>query len=76
MPDRQQDRLVGLVDAAMPAEPRQQVVDGEADDQHRPFESAHRTVHGFRIHPHAIGIEVIACLLALDLDLPIGLADA
>ncbi len=76
VPDRQQHGLVGLVHAAMPAQPRQQVVDGEADDQHRPFESAHRTVHGLRIHPHAIGIEVIACLLPLELDLPIGLADA
>ena len=76
VPDRQQHRLVRLVDAAMPAQPGQQIVDAEADDQHRPFEAAHRAVHRLRIDPHAVGVEMIAGLLALELELTIGLADA
>ena len=76
VPDREQHRLVRLVDAALPAQPGQQIVDVEADDQHRPFEAAYRTVHRFRIDLHAVGEQMIASLLALELKLTVGLADA
>ena len=76
VPDREQHRLVRLVDAAMPAQPGQQIVDAETDDQHRPFEPAHRSAHRLRIDLHAVGEEMIAGLLALELKLTVGLADA
>ena len=71
----EQHRLVGLGHAAMPAQPWQQVIQAEAEDQHRPLEPPHRAVHRFRIDPHAVGVEMFAPLLLLQLQLPIGLAD-
>ena len=60
----------------MPAQPRKQVVNGEAEDQDRPFEPPHRAVHRLRIHAYAVGIQVVAQFLALELKLTVGLADA
>ena len=76
VPDREQHRLIRLVDATMPAQPGQQIVDAETDDQHRPFEPAYRSAHRLRIDLHAIGEQVVAGLLALELKLTVGLADA
>src|SRR5690349_10678429 len=59
----------------MPAQPRQQVVHRKAEDQNRPFEPPYWAVHRLRIHAHTIGVQMVAKLLALDLQLTIGLAD-
>ena len=58
--DIEQHRLAGPADAAVPAQPGQQVIDRQAEREHRPFDAAHRSLDGLGIDPHPIGVEMLA----------------
>ncbi|MGD0105719.1 MAG: hypothetical protein ABSC06_17015 [Rhodopila sp.] len=72
----QQHRLGRLAWTTVPPDPGQQIVDRQADDQDRPFYLADHPMHGFRIDLYAVGIEMVAGGLPLELQAPLVLAEA